>query len=159
MYWSWNILRVEPMRKTRMSQHLIGMWVLSELLMVWVIDICFLISTLRLFLVQPKWIPKFIFSHLVFMFWHLSLCSGWELRGYWLTFVLTFTSFHKSTLLFAIMQGEGTLLAMGSYDGQARIWSRYGNINFFPILCSPVVEAWNILSYFSLWPAYFPKAV
>lgn len=33
------------------------------------------------------------------------------------------------------MQGEGTLLATGSYDGQARIWNTNGT-NVFPIYMS-----------------------
>lgn len=32
-----------------------------------------------------------------------------------------------------LLQGEGTLLATGSYDGQARIWSRDGKTLIFPL--------------------------
>jgi hypothetical protein len=32
-------------------------------------------------------------------------------------------------LLHALMQGEGTLLATGSYDGQARIWGTNGKLS------------------------------
>lgn len=37
----------------------------------------------------------------------------------------------KQCNLISIMQGEGTLLATGSYDGQARIWSRDGRLNIY----------------------------
>ena len=32
-------------------------------------------------------------------------------------------------LLLVLMQGEGTQLATGSYDGQARIWSTNGKLS------------------------------
>lgn len=32
-----------------------------------------------------------------------------------------------------LLQGEGTLLATGSYDGHARIWSKDGKALIFPL--------------------------
>lgn len=43
---------------------------------------------------------------------------------------LCFIPYGKFTLA-AVVQGEGTLLATGSYDGQARIWTSNGRAFFF----------------------------
>ena len=48
-------------------------------------------------------------------------------------------------LLPVFMQGDGTLLATGSYDGQARIWSTNGKMlkhDMFLSICRPFKCLW-----------------
>lgn len=43
-----------------------------------------------------------------------------------------------------LWQSEGTLLATGSYDGFARIWTKDGKWSIFPfICCDPSHKAWS----------------
>lgn len=51
-------------------------------------------------------------------------------------------------LLPVLMQGDGTLLATGSYDGQARIWNTNGKMlkhDMFLSICLPLKCVWFIL--------------
>lgn len=48
----------------------------------------------------------------------------------------TYNSFHN------LLQGEGTLLATGSYDGQARIWSTDGKLFILTCSYSSVLLCW-----------------
>ena len=57
-------------------------------------------------------------------------------------------------LLPVFMQGDGTLLATGSYDGQARIWSTNGKMlkhDMFLSICRPFKCLWFFFFFWGGW--------
>jgi WD40 repeat protein len=59
-------------------------------------------------------------SSVLFVYW-------FTVENYIFHFMGSFTTMYSSYFVCCHpFQGEGTLLATGSYDGQARIWSRDG---------------------------------